>query len=55
MSKTFTDINNKNNEQHLKLTDTMRSLVLDHMSKNQDLFMTVVRDNTQALTKFNQS
>ena len=52
MAEMFTDTNAKNNEQHLELSNTMRALVLDHMAKNQDLFISVVNKNTEALTNF---
>jgi len=52
MAEMFADINDKNNRQHLELSNTMRSLVLDNMNKNQDLFISVVQKNTEALANF---
>lgn len=52
MGSMFAEINDKNNKQHLELSGTIRTLVLDHISKSQDLFMNVVVKNTEALSNF---
>lgn len=52
MAEMFADINAKNNKQHLDLTNTMRSLVIENMNKNQELFIQIVNKNTEALTSF---